>query len=111
MVLKKFSAGPVASSHRIADGKIYISFDYADSGLVLHEEDEQFMICGADRIFIAAMARVEGEEVIVWHDSISFPVAVRYGWKNYFKPTLFDNKGLPASPFRTDNFPLISRIE
>lgn len=64
-----------------------------------------FTICGEDRKFVEADARIAGSQVVVWNLEIKKPVAVRYGWSNFPLCNLFNKEGLPASPFRTDDFP------
>ena len=64
------------------------------------------MIAGEDRQFAPANAVIDGNTVVVSCDTVSSPVAVRYGWSNWVKGTLFNKAGLPASSFRTDDWPL-----
>ncbi len=65
-----------------------------------------FTVCGADQQFVKAQAKIiDGDTVEVWADSISAPVAVRYGWANFPLCNLYNSAGLPACPFRSDNFP------
>jgi len=62
-----------------------------------------FAIAGPDGKFIWAEAKIEGDRVVVWHDDIEDPAAVRYGWANNPEgANLYNKAGLPASPFRTD---------
>jgi sialate O-acetylesterase len=66
-----------------------------------------FALAGADRSFRAALARIEGRQVVVWHPDLADPVAVRFGWvDNPSSSNLVDGQGLPASPFRSDDWPL-----
>lgn len=67
-----------------------------------------FTIAGEDKKFHNAEARIEGETVIVTSPQVEAPVAVRYGWANFPVVNLFNKAGLPASPFRTDDFPMIT---
>jgi sialate O-acetylesterase len=63
------------------------------------------MISGADRRFVWAEARIDGESVVVSHPSIAEPAAVRYAWSTQFPwANLFNRDGLPAQPFRTDRW-------
>lgn len=67
-----------------------------------------FAICGEDRRFVWATT-VElqtNNTIVVSHPAVPNPVAVRYGWADYPTGTLWSSNGLPASPFRTDTFPL-----
>jgi sialate O-acetylesterase len=62
-----------------------------------------FVVAGADRVFHAAEARVEGDMVVVQSAAVPHPVAVRYAWAdNPLGCNLYNAAGLPASPFRTD---------
>lgn len=63
-----------------------------------------FTIAGPDRVFYPATAEVQGQEVIVRSPNVPFPMAVRYAWANNPACNLTDESGLPASPFRTDNW-------
>ena len=72
-------------------------------GLVAKDGDlKGFTIAGADKKFVPAKAEIKGNTVVVWSDEIASPVAVRYGWANVPDVNLFNQEGLPASPFRTD---------
>ena len=66
-----------------------------------------FAIAGADRVFRPAQARIEGQRIVVSHAEVPAPVAVRYAWlDNPSESNLVDTAGLPATPFRTDDWPL-----
>ncbi len=98
--------GPIYQSQRIDGNKIIVSFDLAGSGLVSNNEEElyYFSIAGADKKFVWAKARIEGNTVIVWNDAISNPLYVRYAWAdNPDGANLYNKEGLPASPFTTEN--------
>ena len=66
------------------------------------------MISGSDYKFVEAKAKIVNNKVIVWSDLVDKPIAVRYGWKNWTTANLYNKEGFPASPFRTDNLPLLS---
>ena len=68
-----------------------------------------FTICGKDKVFHNAVAEIAGETVVVSSDKVEAPVAVRYGWANHPICNLYNGAGLPASPFRTDEFPGITQ--
>jgi len=98
-------SGPVFQSASIDGNKISISFSHVGSGLMTNDGEElsQFAIAGADKKFVWAKARIDGDKVVVWNDDISNPVYVRYAWAdNPDGANLFNKEGLPASPFRTD---------
>ena len=64
-----------------------------------------FYIAGADKSFAWAQAKIENNKVIVWHLEIKDPVAVRYAWAdNPESANLVNEQGIPASPFRTDDW-------
>jgi len=98
-------SGPIYQSSAINGNKIIISFTNTGSGLTTNDGEElsQFAIAGADKKFVWAKAKIEGDKVIVWNDDVSNPVYVRYAWAdNPDNPNLSNKEGLPASPFRTD---------
>jgi hypothetical protein len=66
---------------------------------------KEFAIAGADKVFVQAKAKIEGDKVIVWNDELPNPMYVRYAWADSPPyPNLHNKEGLPASPFRTDGF-------
>jgi WD40 repeat protein len=68
-----------------------------------------FSICGEDRKFVWAKAEIEGNKVVVSSTEVPKPAAVRYGWADYPVVNLWNKDGLPASPFRTDDFPMVTQ--
>jgi sialate O-acetylesterase len=64
-----------------------------------------FEIAGEDRKFFPADARIDGETVVVRSENVPRPVAARYAWADHPQCNLFNRAGLPASPFRTDDWP------
>ena len=100
--------GPVYESYQIEDGKVTISFESGTAnGLRLDKDTVQgFYIAGNDREFHHANARIAGETLVVWHDDIKDPVAVRYALSNLPHGSLLNGKELPAYPFRTDTWPI-----
>ena len=105
-------SGPIYQSATIEGNKIMIVFTNAGEGLVTNDGEElhQFAIAGADKKFAWAKAKIvhgtrfgEGDKVVVWNDDISNPMYVRYAWAdNPDGANLYNQEGLPASPFRTD---------
>ena len=99
------ASGPIYQSYSTEGNKIVISFSNVGSGLTTNDGEElsEFAIAGADKKFIWAKAKIEGDKVVVWNDSISDPKYVRYAWAdNPVNPNLFNKEGFPASPFRTE---------
>jgi sialate O-acetylesterase len=99
------ASGPLYQSSKIEGNKIIVSFTNTGSGLITIDDEElnQFAIAGADKKFVWAKAKIEGDRVIIWNDEIEQPMYVRYAWAdNPFGANLYNKEGLPASPFRTD---------
>jgi sialate O-acetylesterase len=99
--------GPRYNSYRIEEGKIRICFKPCSSGPAIRGDGDLkgFAIAGPDRVFHWAKAHIEGNEVVVHSAKVPFPVAVRYGWADNPACNLVNEAGLPASPFRTDDWP------
>lgn len=122
-------AGPVYDSVKFGEGRAVLSFKHTDGGLVAkplpetydvrtgtketaplvrnspESQLEGFAICGADKVWHWADAKIEGDTVIVSSAKVAEPVAVRYAWANNPTCNLYNGAGLPAVPFRTDDFP------
>ena len=103
-------SGPVYKGMKVEGDKAVLSFDHANGLTAKGGELAGFTVCGEDKEFHPAKAEVKGDVVVVTCDQVAKPVAVRYGWVNFAKPTLnlFNKEGLPAVPFRTDDFPLVT---
>lgn len=83
------------------------TFTHTTGGLVAKKEPlTDFQIAGPDKVFHPAEARIEGSAVIVSSSTVPEPVAVRYAWRNAPEASLFNGEGLPAAPFRSDDWPL-----
>jgi len=98
-------SGPVYQSSKTEGNKIILTFDHIGSGLVTNDGEElsEFAIAGADKKFVWAKAKIDGDKIIVWCDAVTNPQYVRYAWAdNPVNPNLYNKEGLPASPFRTD---------
>jgi len=111
--------GPVYKSSEIVGDKVRITFAHAESGLTVGMPTpvdpnqpvatpglklKGFSIAGADRKFFRADAVLDGDIVIVSSEKVTEPVAIRYGWSDNPEVNLYDKKGLPAAPFRTDSW-------
>ena len=125
-------SGPVYDSMKVEGGKAILSFLHTGGGLTakpLPENDvinsltnetaplvrnspnsqlEGFAICGEDRKWVWADAKIDGNKVIVWSDKVPSPAAVRYAWADNPTCNLTNGSGLPASLFRTDDFPPVT---
>lgn len=102
-------SGPTFRKMSVRGNKAILRFDHIGSGLEARGgELKGFSIAGADRKFVWADARIDGDSVIVSSPQVEKPAAVRFGWADYPVVNLWNKDGLPASPFRTDDFPMIT---
>ncbi len=102
--------GPIYRDMKVADGKAIVSFDNADGGIKTDGKPIRgFAIAGEDHKFVWADAKVDGNTITVWSDSVPKPVAVRYCWSGYRAANVFNQAGLPLSTFRTDAWPISSQ--
>lgn len=99
-------SGPIYSSMNIEGNKIRLHFQHIGGGLVAAGGGglQGFEVAGTDRKFVTATGSIQGNTVVVSNGNIPHPVAVRYGWRNYPICNLYNESGLPASPFRTDDW-------
>jgi sialate O-acetylesterase len=103
----------------VEGNQVRIKFDNVGGGLAIaaapstqpgvpqaepESELKGFSIAGEDKRFVWADAKIDGDSVIVWSDKVEKPVAVRYAWANNPECNLYNKEGLPASPFRTDDW-------
>ncbi|HVZ95747.1 MAG TPA: sialate O-acetylesterase [Chitinophagaceae bacterium] len=98
-------SGPSYQSSTIDGSKIIISFNNTGGGLTTNdgESPQEFVIAGADKKFVWAHAKIEGDKIIVSNDKVQEPKYVRYAWADTpVNPNLINKEGLPAAPFRTD---------
>ena len=106
---KLTKSGPVFREAKVAGSKVIVKFDEAGNGLRIRDGDklDEFAIAGADHKWHWANAKIAGKNAIeVWSDAVPQPVAVRYAFNNNPRhPNLTNETGLPAAPFRTDNWP------
>jgi sialate O-acetylesterase len=99
-------SGPVYASMKKDGDRIIISFKNTGSGLeAVNGKLKRFAVAGKDKKFVWADAMIEGTDVIVSSPKVKAPVAVRYAWSdNPEGCNLYNKEGLPALPFRTDNW-------
>lgn len=98
--------GPTYRSMQVDGNRIILNFDSVCSGLECRGEKlTGFAIAGEDRKFVNAQAEIQGNTVIVSAPGVDKPVAVRFGWANFPVVNLWNKDGLPATPFRTDDWP------
>jgi sialate O-acetylesterase len=126
-------SGPMFKSMKLDGNKAIIAFTHTGGGLVGKELEPTnvraskmamtfaaawrvkassnggaallgFTMCGEDKKFHNAQAEIVGDTVVVTCAEVTRPVAVRFGWANHPLCNLFNQEGLPACPFRTDDF-------
>jgi sialate O-acetylesterase len=114
-------SGPMYDAMKVEGNAIRVSFTQTGGGLVIGKAPwipgsmaktplsttdlEDFQIAGADHNWVPAQAKIDGDSVVVSSPQVAQPVAVRYGWANSPRINLYNKEGLPASPFRTDDWP------
>ncbi|EMI44310.1 sialate O-acetylesterase [Rhodopirellula sp. SWK7] len=100
--------GPLYQNYSIEDGAIRLTFTELGGGLVARDGKalSHFTIAGADKKFVEAEAVIDGDSIIVSSENVPDPVAVRFGWGSGDMPNLSNKAGLPASSFRTDDWPI-----
>jgi sialate O-acetylesterase len=102
-------SGPSYKRLKIEGNKAVVYFANVGSGLEARGgELKGFAICGEDKKWVWAKAEIVKDRVIVSNAEVAKPVAVRFGWADYPVVNLWNKEGLPASPFRTDDFPMIT---
>ena len=100
-------SGPIYSSYKIEGNTIRLFFDHCDGGLKIKDgaELKGFTIAGADHKFYWADAKIDGNTIVVSSKDVALPMAVRYAWAINPICNLYNGADLPASPFRTDDWP------
>jgi sialate O-acetylesterase len=101
-------SGPLYKSMTVEGSKIRIRFDHVGSGLASRDGQplDWFTIAAADKNFAEAKAEIDGGTILAWSDKVEKPAAVRFAWHEEAEPNLMNKEGLPASPFRTDTWPV-----
>jgi sialate O-acetylesterase len=102
--------GPEYKSMKVEGNRAVLTFENVGAGLECRGEKlTGFAVAGADRKFHNAEAEIRGDTVVVHSPAVASPVAVRFGWANYPVVNLWNKDGLPATPFRTDDWPGITQ--
>jgi sialate O-acetylesterase len=112
---KIISSGPAFKSLEIKENQITITFDNIGSGLMTTDKYgyiKGFEIAGADKVFHYAKAYIIDNKVIVYNENVSNPVAIHYGWADDAGDcNLYNKEEFPASPFRTDDWDMVTKGE
>jgi sialate O-acetylesterase len=104
-------SGPLYRSMKREGSSIRVSFDHAEGGLVaLGGPLAEVEIAGPDRAFVSAQARIDGSTLLVSSPGVPDPAAVRFAFTNTAESRLGNHAGLPASPFRTDDWPVVTVV-
>ena len=101
-------SGPIFKSVEFKANQAIVSFDFIYDGLKANGDIQGLTISGTDKKFVPAKAEIKGNKLVVWAEGVTSPVAVRYGWENWTEANLENSANLPASPFRTDDFPMLT---
>jgi sialate O-acetylesterase len=102
--------GPTYSGVKFKDGQATLSFTSVGGGLEARGGAlTGFAIAGEDRKFVWATASIEGDKIVVSSPSVAKPAAVRFGWADFPVVNLFNKDGLPATPFRTDDWDMVTK--
>jgi sialate O-acetylesterase len=95
---------PLYKSMTVEGNKVIVSFSYAPYLTSFEKPLTLFEVAGADKVFYPAKATIKTNQVILQSDKVSAPVAVRYAFKEFVVAELYNNDGIPASSFRTDDW-------
>lgn len=111
------ASGPIYRSHEIKDNQVHIQFEHIGSGLMIADKGgehyldnvketpdakiTEFSLQDSDGKWHWADAKIEGDMIVVWSDSVDEPRNVRYAYDSNPRVTLYNKEGLPASPFST----------
>jgi len=115
---KVVPSGPLFRQLKIDANRAVVEFDHGGAGLMTGRKDgrkpaeqvagvklARFAIAGKDRKWVWADAKIVGGAVVCTHPDVPNPVAVRYAFTmNPVGANLYNRDGLPASPFRTDDW-------
>lgn len=99
-------SGPIYSHYTINGDRLVLHFNFA-RGLATRDGNapSDFTLAGPDKKFHPAQATIEGNTIVLRSDAVPNPVAARFAWFDTAEPNLVNQSGLPASPFRTDDWP------
>ena len=99
---------PMPKEIKFKDGAAYVEFECGNLGIgpINKELVGSFELAGEDKVFYPAVAilRKDRKSIKVTSSQVSAPVAIRYGMRNWSEALIFNNFGIPASPFRSDDW-------
>jgi sialate O-acetylesterase len=86
-------------------GSLRVHFTHAGTGLISSGKPVQSLeVAGEDKKFYPAIGKIERDTLLVSARQVPVPLAVRYAWTNAPEANLFNGAGLPATPFRSDDW-------
>lgn len=97
-------SGPRYNGHTVEGRALRLHFTHADS-LHITADSRTFALAGPDHQYHWADARIDGTDVVLTSPEVTLPVAARYNWADNPTGCLYNRQGLPAHPFRTDDWP------
>jgi sialate O-acetylesterase len=105
-------SGPLPDGHEIKGSQVIVTFKHTEGGLVAKDgELTGFLIAGPDKQWKPGQAAIHGDKVIITSPEVAKPSAVRYAWASVAVCNLHNGAGLPASPFRTDAWPVEDKVD
>jgi len=102
-------SGPVYKSMQVEGGAVRLTFDHAAGMTPTDKPLTCFTIAGEDKVFVPAEATIDGSTIVVRSAKVPAPAAVRFAWGDADQPNLKNGAGLPAGPFRTDQWPGVTQ--
>jgi len=100
-------SGPVLKEMVVTGSVVKLTFNHAVNGLTSYgKELSCFEVAGENKRYYPAEAFITGSGITLFSPSVGEPVAVRYAFKDFIIGDLFNTEGLPASSFRTDDWPM-----
>lgn len=95
---------------KVEDGKAVLAFDHVGDGLKMKGDAlKGFAVCGADKKWVWADARLTNNDIVLSSPKVPQPIAARYGWGYFPASTVYNSSDLPLLPFRTDDFPMVTK--
>ncbi|MEO6520067.1 MAG: sialate O-acetylesterase [Mucilaginibacter sp.] len=101
-------SGPLFKAAQVEANQVRISFSHGNGLKAANGDLKGFAIAGNDKKYYWATAKIENNQVVVSAPEVPQPLFVRYAWDTNPVCNLYNASGLPASPFRTDDFPAIT---
>lgn len=99
------ASGPMYAGISREGSALRVRFTHAGTGLIAHQRPTQSLeIAGPDKVFHVGTARIDRNTLLVSSPKVKEPVAVRYAWSNAPLANLYSGAGLPAAPFRSDDW-------